>query len=105
MDSLNGTRRAALVIAHPGHELRVYGWLEAARPRVFVLTDGSGRTGHSRLKSTVNILEGVGARPGSIFGRFTDQAVYQATLGHDHALFKVFARELADEFVREHVDY
>lgn len=105
MKSSNGTRRAALVIAHPGHELRVYGWLEAARPLVFVLTDGSGRTGHSRLQSTVNILEGVGARPGSIFGRFTDQAVYQATLGHDHALFKALARELADELVRERVDY
>jgi hypothetical protein len=105
MDSLNGTRRAALVVAHPGHELRVYGWLEAACPRVFVLTDGSGRSGHSRLQSTVNVLDGVGARSGSIFGRFTDQAVYQATLRHDHALFNALARELAGEFISERVDY
>src|SRR5262245_47381226 len=26
----------ALVIAHPGHELRVHGWLEQVRPRVFI---------------------------------------------------------------------
>src|SRR5207253_5484219 len=32
--------RAALVIAHPGHELRVYHWLRLARPSVFILTDG-----------------------------------------------------------------
>src|SRR5438034_752023 len=31
--------RAALFIAHPGHELLVHGWLELVRPFVFVLTD------------------------------------------------------------------
>lgn len=39
-DQTISSGRAALVVAHPGHELRVYGWLEQARPRVFVLTDG-----------------------------------------------------------------
>ena len=34
-----------LFVAHPGHELCVHGWLEIARPKVFVLTDGSGRSG------------------------------------------------------------
>nr|MDP9120522.1 hypothetical protein [Acidobacteriota bacterium] len=29
-------QRAALVIGHPGHELRVHGWLERARPLVLV---------------------------------------------------------------------
>ena len=33
--------RTALFVAHPGHELRIYGWLERARPQVHVLTDGS----------------------------------------------------------------
>ena len=33
-----GSPKVALVIAHPGHELRVYGWLERERPEV-------GRTG------------------------------------------------------------
>jgi hypothetical protein len=32
--------KAALVVAHPGHELRVFHWLRLARPCVFVLTDG-----------------------------------------------------------------
>ena len=105
MESLNANRKAALVVAHPGHELRVYGWLESTRPRVFVMTDGSGRTGHSRLHSTARILEGAGAGRGSVFGRFTDQAVYRATLLRDHELFAALARELADEFVRERIDY
>jgi hypothetical protein len=54
-------------VAHPGHELRVFGWLHAARPRVFVLTDGSGRTGRSRLPSTTRILREAGAEPASIY--------------------------------------
>jgi hypothetical protein len=105
MESLNVTRKAALVVAHPGHELRVYGWLEAARPRVFVMTDGSGRAGRSRLQSTTSVLDGVGARPGSVFGRFTDQSIYQSILSHDHRLFTALARELADEFIRERIEY
>src|SRR6267142_6198654 len=45
-------RRAALVVAHPSHELRVHGWLQMCHPWVLVLTDGSGRTGEPRLLST-----------------------------------------------------
>ncbi|HKO41872.1 MAG TPA: hypothetical protein VJU84_01175 [Pyrinomonadaceae bacterium] len=104
MQPLN-TKRGALVVAHPGHELRVYGWLESTRPRVYVMTDGSGRTGHSRLGSTARILNDVDATTGAMFGRFTDQGVYQAILRHDCLFFTEIARELADEFVREGIDY
>ena len=97
--------RAALVVAHPGHELRVYSWLERVRPLVFVLTDGSGRTGHSRLQSTTNILSRVGALFGSVYGRFSDLAIYQALLLHDYQLFAGLARELADQFLRERIEY
>ena len=97
--------RAALVVAHPGHELRVYGWLESVRPRVFILTDGSGRSGCSRLRSTTEILSRVGACAGAIFGRFTDLAFYQAILRHDHRLFVELAGELTDEFLRHRIAY
>jgi hypothetical protein len=69
-------RTCALVIAHPGHELRVHHWLERARPWVFVITDGSGRTARSRLDSTRDVLDRAGARPAGIFGRFTDANIY-----------------------------
>src|SRR5262245_21413951 len=72
--------RPALVIAHPGHELRIHGWLCQHRPTVFVLTDGSGRGGRSRLGTTGRVLAQAGAEPGSIFGRYPDAAVYQALL-------------------------
>jgi AcrR family transcriptional regulator len=98
-------QRAALVIAHPGHELRVYGWLETARPIVFVLTDGSGRSGISRLDRTADIISQVGASPGGIFGRFTDAAVYAAILDRDFELFHRLVDELAVSFKMHEIDY
>jgi hypothetical protein len=91
--------RAALVVAHPGHELRVYGWLEQARPRVFVLTDGSGRSQQSRAASTDKVLNAVGATPGTLYARLTDAALYAAILDRDFRLFIDLADELADALV------
>ena len=98
-------RRAALVVAHPGHELRVFNWLRLARPSVFVLTDGSGRTGESRLRKTTQILDQTGARPGCIYGRFSDAEVYAAILKHDLQRFMDVASELATTLQNEQIDY
>lgn len=97
--------RAALAIAHPGHELLVHGWLEAAHPTVFVLTDGSGRCAQSRLGSTTQLLARAGAKPGSIYGRLTDRMLYASILNHDFDLFIGLAEELAEGLVREEVEY
>jgi len=93
-----------LVVGHPGHELRVYGWLAAARPIVHVITDGSGHDGVSRVPSTTALLENVGATPGSIYGRMTDREIYAAMLDGDHARFVALAEELADAFARDRID-
>jgi hypothetical protein len=71
---------AALVVAHPGHELRLFRWLELDRPVVFVLTDGSGRSGHSRVASSLAVLGTTGSSAGSIVGRFTDREIYEAMI-------------------------
>ena len=96
--------RAALVVAHPGHELMVHGWLESVRPRVFVLTDGSGRSNKSRLASTTKILDQVSAQQGGIYGRLTDAAAYAAILNREFDLFINFARELSEALVIEGID-
>lgn len=98
-------RRAALIIAHPGHELRVHRWLELARPLVFVLTDGSGHTGRSRLASTTAVLERTGAKPGPVYGRLTDRSLYRAILGGDVDLFSSLADEISLALDAAGVDY
>jgi len=95
--------RAALVVAHPGHELRLHAWLEDVQPRVFVLTDGSGGAGASRLASTIRLLSRAGAEPGSVFGPFADRALYAAILDGDRGLFTGLVADLAADFLREGV--
>lgn len=92
-------KSTALVIGHPGHELRVFHWLEITRPTVFVITDGSGRSGRSRLPSTTRILDQTGASCGSFYGRITDEAAYQAILNHDFDLFSGMMHGLAQHLI------
>lgn len=98
-------RRAALVIAHPGHELRVHGWLGLAHPIVFVLTDGSSHSRKSRLHQTTNILSSLGAQPASIYGRMTDVEIYAAMLDQNFDLLVGMAQELAEALVRDRIEY
>jgi hypothetical protein len=96
--------KAALVMAHPGHELRVYQWLRLTRPLCFVLTDGSGASSKSRLASTTKIVEQNGARMGRIYGRLTDREIYSAIIKVELELFIDLSEELAGELVREEID-
>jgi len=96
---------AVLVIGHPGHELRVFHWLEMVRPVVFVLTDGSGASGYSRLPSTTRVLDRVGATRGSFYGILTDSEVYNAILNRDFEVFIKLAREVARFLMDEKVSY
>jgi hypothetical protein len=97
--------RAALVVAHPSHELRVHGWLRQTRPYVCVLTDGGGRAGDVRLPRTSEALDRAGATKGTIYGRLTDLEVYAAILNHDVDLFAGIAEELAMIFAAEKIEY
>lgn len=92
--------RSTVLISHPGHELRIYGWLGIAQPKVYVLTDGSGRSNISRLGSTTKILNELGCTQGSIYGRFTDAAFYSAMLNHDSDLFIQIVKELSEDFFK-----
>jgi hypothetical protein len=101
MSGWGGFGNCALIIAHPGHELQMFGWLKATKPTVYVLTDGSGRAGVSRLASTRRLLAKVGARPGAIFGAYRDRVIYDAILRRDVEFFRQRVSELADALTSE----
>ena len=71
---------------------------------VCVLTDGSGRTGHSRLDSTTRVLNAIGCVRGSIYGAMTDPEIYAAVMDFKHARFLHLIDELASLLLREEVD-
>jgi AcrR family transcriptional regulator len=89
-------RSSVLIIGHPAHELRVHGWLEAEKPTVFVITDGSGGAGESRIGSTTRILEAAGARRASIYGRYSDRQIYAAILDARYEILFEMVDEIAD---------
>ena len=97
-------QRTILVIAHPGHELRVHGWLETMAPAVWILTDGSGHTGRSRIDSTTRVLESTGAAPGPVYGSMSDADLYNTVLGFNHRPFLDLVDKLAAAILHEQVD-
>jgi hypothetical protein len=95
----------ALVVGHPGHELKMFGWIAEHRPQVHVITDGSGRQGVSRLPSTSKFLSAMDAEPGEIFGAVSDAGVYCALLETNIQFFLDLLYGLADSFIRRGVDF
>jgi hypothetical protein len=94
-----------LLVAHPGHEVSLYGWLQKNRPTVFVLTDGSDEEVGSTLAVTTQLLERARARPGSVYGRFTGTAVSRAMLRRDVGGFAAVIHELVDWLSEQPVRY
>ena len=100
---MNG-RRVALVLAHPGHELRLHGCLERLKPRVYILTDGSGHAARSRLDQSLLLLQATGANPGNLFGRFTDRALYALLMSKETAIWPALAETLAADLLANGID-
>ena len=98
-------RRVAVVVAHPGHELIVYRWVEEHRPIYCCLTDGSGGGATSRLSSTTRLLNAVGASTGPVYGRYTDKQLYRLLLEGRADVFVALAEELACAFEKAGVSY
>jgi hypothetical protein len=97
-------KTAALAIAHPGHELRVHGWLELARPHVFLFTDGSNTTGRSRVPSTVRVLQSPGATLSPLSPMIPDAIIYRALLEANVPFFLRVTESLAWAFEHYHID-
>lgn len=96
--------RAALILGHPGHELRVFRFVEIYKPRVYVLTDGSGSGDISRLKSTTDLLNGCGAEISPIMGYYTDKEIYRVILEKDALSLSELAQKILLDFVAHDIN-
>jgi hypothetical protein len=94
-----------LVVAHPGHELRVHHWLELARPTVWVLTDGSGHGDRGRVASSAAVVARAGGRPAPFFGHFADHQAYGFLLAGEAEPWIAIVDSLARALVEEGVGY
>jgi hypothetical protein len=90
-----------LLVAHPGHELLLHGWISRNKPVVHVLTDGAAHPSDTRLRTTAERLRDVGARAGSIFGSLSDREAYAMILERNTALLLALVRHLAGDLERD----
>jgi hypothetical protein len=90
-----------LLIAHPGHELLLYGWISRNKPVVHILTDGTAHSSAARLGRTAALLRDAAARPGAIFGRLSDAEAYEMILERNTTLLLSLVTELAAELEKD----
>jgi hypothetical protein len=94
----------AMIIGHPGHELRVFRFVELYKPRVYVLTDGSGVTGTGRINSTIKILEQCGASVSPVMGCFSDKEMYRIILENDVTPLLKLSQTIQADFAENNID-
>ncbi|MEO5823246.1 MAG: hypothetical protein ABIT71_22300 [Vicinamibacteraceae bacterium] len=95
---------SAMIVAHPGHELRAFHWMERTRPLYCCLTEGSGGAAASRMASTDAVLARVGSRPGPLYGRYADKDIYRLLLDGRVEVFVDLVDELAEALVDANID-
>ena len=95
---------AALVIARPGQELNVHGWLEFARPVTFVISKGH-RHHRLALASTASVVNRAGGYAGSVFGRFDEDEIYAAARNGDDRLFGPVLYDVTMSFIEREVRF
>jgi hypothetical protein len=103
--STSSSQRAALVIGHPGHELRVLGWVHSRQPVVLVLTDGAGHGEESRTDLSRSLAVEAGAICGDMFGQVPDQRLYRAILEQNFDFFLDLSDRLAESLEHSGADW
>ena len=92
-------RPSVLVVAHPGHEVRIFGWYQRVRPYLFLLTKGDRGDNCTRLEFAKELADRIGATAGSLFGRYGDREVYNAILARDPTLFVDWTIKLTEAII------
>src|SRR6267142_170157 len=87
--------RPVLIVAHPGHELRLFNWMERESPLVFILSDGSGGAQSSRLDYSISAIRAAGATLIEGSGQRSDREWYASILAGDVSAFMEVADAIA----------
>jgi hypothetical protein len=103
------TGKYALAIAHPGHELRLHGFLEQARPFVFILTDNSEEHGQDLMWDAIKVIDratkqGMNISPEQLKDPFMRKVLKMSHVdGENKAHYK--DSQIAHEVLNLHTDF
>jgi hypothetical protein len=96
--------KTALIIGHPGHELRAYAFIKKYKPDVFILTDGSGSNNSARIHQSIKLLDSLGAKFQDSIKRFTDKELYNIVLKQDLSEILTYMNNLKDLIIKNQYD-
>jgi len=98
-------RRAALVIAHPAHEMRILNWVCQVRPRVYILTSGSrSQRDHSRYRASAKLIAECGGVLAGDWGAILDRDLYDFLLEAAAEPFHNWCDSLTRAFIEAEID-
>jgi hypothetical protein len=98
-------KKPAVVIGHPGHELRAFKFIKEHKPDIFIITDGSGATNISRVDNSIKIIESLGARYIKLFEPIPDKLIYRFMLEGNIAEIHKIKNDLSEKFIIEGYDF
>jgi hypothetical protein len=98
------TSRCVLIVSHPGHELRILGWVARMQPLVLALTDGSGHTGQCRLAASKEFLQRAGCIQSKFYGRYSDREFYNKILEQDFDFFLGLSETIAQLLIEHNAE-
>lgn len=96
--------KTALIIGHPGHELRAYAFIKKYKPDVFILTDGSGSSNAPRIQQSMKLLASLGAKFQDSIKSFTDIELYNIVLEQNFSEILFYKNSLKDIIIRNDYD-
>lgn len=92
---------SALFVAHPGHELRLYGWVLREKPICMVLTTGSrSGTDKERLQASADLITAAGGKRSELFGAVLDRDLYGAVLAGNAEPFQRWKETIVEVLIR-----
>lgn len=95
-----GTFKTAFVLAHPGHELRLYDLLRAIGPDVHILTNGSRASAtRRRREASAALIASLGGELREVWTGLPDTALYSAIMEKRHDVFLDWTTLLAEDLI------
>lgn len=109
--------KGALSVAHAGHELRLHGFIEQAKPYIFILTDGSSATAPTRMGYSQLYVSNIFPEQKDSFMTFAlanlskeekyikESQLIQEVLAGSTGFCELYAGEMAQIMIEKKIDY
>ena len=98
-------KKSAVIIGHPGHELRAFKFIKDFKPDIFIITDGSGSYNNSRIHNSIKIIDSLGAKFIKLFEPIPDKKIYSFILEGNISEIQKVKKCISEKIINEKYDF